>query len=176
MLYHRKNQSGANTQDTSIFYFAGRPLATYEKFSSGTNRLLYLTTDHLGTPALATGSTGSLIWRGGFEPFGADYAAAQDFGVFLRFPGQWSDNLWSGLASKHGELYYNVNRWYDTVTGRYTAVDPLPVWGLVLAYDYARQRPTAGARGGSWPWKLIVTGGQFPGSDPAFKGFEQDLG
>lgn len=141
MLYHRKNQSAGTTQDTSVLYFAGRPLALYEKYSSGTNRLVYLTTDHLGTPALATGSTGSLIWRGGFEPFGADYSAAQDFGVFLRFPGQWSDNLWSGLASKHGELYYNVNRWYDTVTGRYTAPDPLGLADGINSYLYSKNRP-----------------------------------
>ena len=49
--------------------------------------------------------------------------------VFLRFPGQWGDEVWetSGLG---GQGYYNVFRWYEVGTGRYLRPDPL---GLTLA-------------------------------------------
>ena len=89
------------TTDSFILYFAGRPIALLDRLtavdpdsgSTASRRLLYLTTDHLGTPDLATDESGSTVWSGGFEPFGVDYAGAQDNGVFLRFPGQWEDSL-----------------------------------------------------------------------------------
>jgi RHS repeat-associated protein len=123
LLYQRTHRSrtapAVIPSRAHVFYFASRPLATLD---NGT--LTYLTTDHLGTPALATNSAGTTVWQGGFEPFGADWNGAQEAGVFLRFPGQWEDRTW-----EHGELasglYYNVNRWYEPGTGRYTRPDPL---------------------------------------------------
>src|SRR5690606_17136847 len=61
--------------------------------------LLWLTTDHLGTPILATNDAGAVRWSGGFEPFGADHQEGTFFsasiaGVFLRLPGQWEDPVW----------------------------------------------------------------------------------
>ncbi|MGH3804978.1 MAG: hypothetical protein ACRDTD_33500, partial [Pseudonocardiaceae bacterium] len=55
------------TETDTIFYFAGRPVATL-RLAPGSSTLTYLTTDHLGTPILATADTGALIWQGGFEP------------------------------------------------------------------------------------------------------------
>ncbi|MGB6641606.1 MAG: hypothetical protein WBG67_12575, partial [Thermoanaerobaculia bacterium] len=115
-----------------VLYFAGRPVGTYDKVEetalggevSETTNLTFLTTDHLGTPVLTTKAGGNSAWGGGFEPFGTDYSGAQQAGVFLRFPGQWENEVWEG-ASDGDSLYYNVHRWYEFGTGRYTRADPL---------------------------------------------------
>jgi RHS repeat-associated protein len=69
----------------------------------------------------------------GFEPFGRDWqeGTSQDAsakGILLRLPGQWDDPLWDS-ATLGENLYYNLHRWYETQSGRYTSVDP-----LVMAY------------------------------------------
>ena len=124
-----------------------RPVALLEReaFSptdSGT--LTYLTTDHLGTPVLATDDAGLEVWSGGFEPFGQDYAGAEAAGIFLRFPGQWNSDTWQQTRPEGG-IYYNVHRWYGPGTGRYGRSDPL---GLVRSrrdlFGYASAAPTTG--------------------------------
>ncbi|HYH45336.1 MAG TPA: RHS repeat-associated core domain-containing protein, partial [Thermoanaerobaculia bacterium] len=94
-------------------------------FLSATFRLglTFVSTDHLGTPNLAAVVTGRKTWEGGFEPFGADWNGAQAKGVFLRFPGQWVDGGWENAGVASG-LAYNVFRWYEAGTGRYTSPDP----------------------------------------------------
>ena len=84
------------------------------RIDGGTSTWTYLTTEHLGTPVLATNSGGGLIWGGGFEPFGADYqagtpASAQEHGIFLRLPGQWDNDTWQDTALG-ASVYYNVYR------------------------------------------------------------------
>ena len=118
--------------DNYVFYFAGRPVAILRNQtvtgvsggSSDTSGLLYLTTDHLGTPVLATDAGGTAVWTGGFEPFGEDFAGAADAGVFLRFPGQWADAAWTGSLAG-GEIYYNAHRWYEPGLGAYLRPDPI---------------------------------------------------
>ena len=116
------------TRNHHVLYFAGRPLATFEQ-DVATNTWTYLSTDHLGTPVLATTDTGAEAWSGGFEPFGEDWRAgtatgASESGIFLRFPGQWHDPLW-GDAGLGAEVYYNVHRWYEWQVGRYSRLDPI---------------------------------------------------
>jgi len=122
------------------FPFAGRPLAQLE-ISGGAETWKLLTTDHLGTPILATDAAGGPLWQGGFEPFGADYSGAAAAGVFLRFPGQWEDDIW-GDASLGVGVYYNVFRWYQPEPGRYSRVDPAGLAGGVNLYLYAFSAPT----------------------------------
>jgi RHS repeat-associated protein len=134
------------SETTQLFYFAGRPVA---QLTTGPE-LLYITTDHLGTPALVTDPAGAAIWAGGLEPFGSIWTAGTDrpdlepasgggssvrslFApavqrlsaekVFLRYPGQWSNDAFR-VGAAQGEVYYNVNRWYAPVTGRYERPDP----------------------------------------------------
>ena len=128
-----------------VFYLAGRPAAQLE-IDGMTSTWTYLTTDHLGTPVLATDSLGGLVWRGGFEPFGADYqagtpAGSQEHGIFLRLPGQWDDDTWR-TASLGAEVYYNVWRWHEYGTGRYTRPDPVGLRGGVNLFAYTSGRPT----------------------------------
>ena len=73
----------------------------------------------------------------------------QENGIFLRFPGQWFDDTWADAALE-AELVYNVHRWYELGTGRYSSVDPvylerLPATAGVTPhpYDYADANPVA---------------------------------
>ena len=124
-----------------VFYLAGAPIAQLEILSGGAESWKFLTTDHLGTPIFVSDINGVEIWMGGFEPFGSDYSGAQAAGVFLRLPGQWDDNAWQG-ATEGVELYYNLHRWYEYGTGRYTRVDPAGVVFDPNVYPYASSRPT----------------------------------
>ncbi|HEV8578164.1 MAG TPA: RHS repeat-associated core domain-containing protein, partial [Thermoanaerobaculia bacterium] len=123
-----------------VFYFAERPVAQLD-LTGTTESWKLLATDHLGTPIAATSTAGSLLWQGGFEPFGSDWSNATGAGVFLRLPGQWREGVWE--SSSGVGLYYNLHRWYEVGTGRYTGPDPLtfpsPESG---AYFYSRQSPT----------------------------------
>jgi RHS repeat-associated protein len=116
--------TGTTSKDTKVFYFAGRPVGLLE-IAPGPAVLSYLSVDHLGTPILETTSGGASLWGGGFEPFGKDWNGAQAAGEFLRFPGQWDDAAWEGGVGSG--LYYNVNRWYESLTGNYSRPDPLRV-------------------------------------------------
>ncbi len=153
---------GSATSDAYVLYFAGRPVGVLDNETvtplggtpTSTSTLTYLTTDHLGTPVLATDDSGTTTWAGGFEPFGDDWQAetgtgASDAGVFLRFPGQWDDPAWGGAgtagtsASDPG-FYYNVHRWYEPGTGRYARVDPLgktSIDGTRHLFAYSESRP-----------------------------------
>jgi len=114
---------------TTFFHFAGRPIAQAVRVDAGTTTVRFLATDHLGTPLLALNTDGTTYWFGGFEPFGRDYqqGTANDaltLGLPLRLPGQWDHTIWED-ATLGANLYYNVHRWNETGTGRYTQVDPL---------------------------------------------------
>ena len=152
-----------SNETTQLFYFAGRPVA---QLTSGPE-LLYLTTDHLGTPVLATDTSGVSIWAGGVEPFGRTWTAGPDnpdpelaagksgpigqtetsaLGtlasekVFLRYPGQWVSDAFRVTGGQE-EIYYNVNRWIETNSGRFTTPDPLGRQGDSQAYAYSRLNP-----------------------------------
>jgi YD repeat-containing protein len=112
----RQDDTASGVEEVSIFYFAGRPVATLTESSPGgtpTAEWIYLHTDHLGTPLLATDASGALIWKGPFTPFGEDPlgthpSGASGSGVFLRLPGQWVDETWQP-ATEGADLYYNVH-------------------------------------------------------------------
>lgn len=133
----------------SLFYFGDRPVAQLEQISGGSTTWTYLSADHLGAPLLATDSSGSEVWQGPFEPFGRDSLAgtaggALENGIFLRLVGQWEDETWIG-PSLGAAVFYNVHRWYETGTGRYTRADPLglenPAGIEVHPYLYVGESP-----------------------------------
>jgi len=130
--------AGTTTKDTKVLYFAGRPVGLLE-MTTAPATLSYLNVDHLGTPILETGSAGASVWSGGFEAFGKDWTGAQTAGEFLRFAGQWDDAAWEGGMGSG--LYYNVNRWYDSGSGRYTRVDPIAAAMTLGLYIYTNARP-----------------------------------
>jgi RHS repeat-associated protein len=147
-----------------VLYFAGRPIGIWKKVGTGTATLTRIVTDHLGTPAASILEAGTAVdWYGGFAPFGEDWQAGtgQDSlakGIFLRMPGQWKDPLWSD-ATYPMELFYNVHRWYESGTGRYTRPDPLGRRGDLHPYAYVRSNPLTG----KVPFGLFRIKGPAPG-------------
>jgi RHS repeat-associated protein len=143
----RKASPTSPDEWVSFFYFGGRPVAQLTQVSGGSD-WAFLTTDHLGTPGLATDLAGDEVWQGPFEPFGRDpfrgsASGALDNGVFLRFPGQWEDDSWLDAASG-ADLFYNVHRWYMTGTGSYATPDPWGIdrpEGIAHLYRYADNNP-----------------------------------
>jgi YD repeat-containing protein len=128
---------GAGLADRYVFYFGSQPVASME-LVGGSATFQYLSVDHLGTPILATESSGGSVWMGGFEPFGLDWRAgtpggAQENSVFLRLPGQWFDETWLD-SSSGATVYYNLYRWLETGTGRYTRPDPVNLGMLASAW------------------------------------------
>ncbi|REK06915.1 MAG: RHS repeat protein [Acidobacteria bacterium] len=149
----RRDSAAGDIEDVSYLYFAGRPVAQYSEVAGGSSEWTYLTTDHLGTPLLATTESGVERWSGPLEPFGADALrdgpeGALESGLRLRLPGQWEDEVWQS-ATLGADVYYNVHRWYEMGTGRYGRVDPLLAENVrfqepgstVAAYGYASQIP-----------------------------------
>lgn len=128
-----------------LFHFAGRPVAQLSTDAAATETWLYLTTDHLGTPLVATDAAGAEVWAGPFEPFGRDRWAGTNLGaseedVFLRFPGQWDDEVWLE-AMRGADAYYNLHRWYQPAMGRYTRPDPLGLEAGLNLYVYVEGNP-----------------------------------
>ncbi|MGB6363233.1 MAG: RHS repeat-associated core domain-containing protein [Thermoanaerobaculia bacterium] len=141
----RQESPSAPEQALHLFYFAGRPVAQLGLEDGGNPTWTFLTTDHLGTPLLATDATGAEIWSGPFEPFGEDPlkgtpdgALAND--VLLRFPGQWEDPIWQE-ATEGVPLYYNLHRWLEYGTGRYSRTDPVDLISESNQYRYAASNP-----------------------------------
>jgi len=83
--------------------------------------LIWLHTNHLGAPELATDSKGQAIWRATYAPFGEARLMVSprqpDFSLNLRLPGQYHDT--------ETGLHYNRQRYYDPERGQYLTPDPL---------------------------------------------------
>ncbi|WP_143327014.1 RHS repeat domain-containing protein [Vandammella animalimorsus] len=85
--------------------------------TSSQTRYHYITTDHLGTPILATDKSGNKIWRGYSQAFGhTGLEADNSTQINLRFPGQYWD--------KETGLHQNFFRDYSPLRGRYVPVRP----------------------------------------------------
>ena len=87
--------------------------------------------DHLGTPQKIIEANGGVVWSGEYDAFGNVQINVENIVNNLRFPGQYFD-------AETG-LYYNWNRYYDPIVGRYLRVDPIGD-GLNL-YDYVLNKP-----------------------------------
>jgi len=72
--------------------------------------------DHLGTPNKIVDTSGRVVWSGTYDAFGNIQISAAEVENNLRFSGQYYD-------AETG-LYYNWNRYYDPVVGRYLRTDP----------------------------------------------------
>jgi RHS repeat-associated protein len=108
--------------------------------ASAAARFVYLHTDHLNTPRLATDDTQTVLWSWEGEAFGATTPNEDPDGdhlrliLALRFPGQYADT--------ESGLYYNWNRYYDPGTGRYVTSDPIGIFGGLNTYVYVGSNAT----------------------------------
>ncbi len=125
-------------------YLDDQPIAqvqtNYNAQGQAENRqLLYLHTDHLNTPRMATDAVQKIIWRWDSDAFG-QVAPNEDpdndkvrVVVNLRFPGQ--------IKGIEAPYYYNYYRDYDPDTGRYLESDPIGLEGGLNTYAYVQNNP-----------------------------------
>jgi RHS repeat-associated protein len=87
-----------------------------------TNTISYVHADGLGTPRAISDAVGNTIWQWAYQsnPFGEQQPTGS-YVYNLRFPGQYSDSE-TGIT-------YNVNRDYESATGRYLQPDLLGLFG-----------------------------------------------
>ncbi|MHB8717207.1 MAG: RHS repeat-associated core domain-containing protein, partial [Sulfuricaulis sp.] len=117
------------TNTTSYVYLNGAPLARIDNNS----QIYYYHDDHLGSAQAMTNSTGALVWKASYEPFGNATVTTQTITNNLRLPGQYFD-------AETG-LYYNNARYYDPKVGRYITSDPIGLDGGINVYAYAGENP-----------------------------------
>jgi len=100
--------------------------------------VMYLGTDNLLTPRVATNETGDVAWRWDSNAFGQGKTNKdpdmddKNRNVRLRFPGQF--RVETGL-------FYNYFRYYDPTTGRYITSDPIGLDGGLNPYLYVEANP-----------------------------------
>ena len=99
---------------------------------SGPTAAVYLHTDHLGTPRVATATAGSVVWRWDGTAFGGGTPTGSAV-VNLRFPGQYFDQE-TGFSQ-------NWHRSYDASSGRYLESDPAGYGGGLNTYAYVNANP-----------------------------------
>lgn len=114
-------------------------------------KTFFVHSDHLGTPRALSGSTGTVVWRADYEPFGhatVDPASAVEFN--LRLPGHYFD-------AETG-LHYGYYRDCDPTTGRYLQSDPIGIAGGLNTYLYANANPISVMDPyGLWTWSDAVS-------------------
>ncbi|MDR7343348.1 RHS repeat-associated protein [Pantoea alhagi] len=128
-----EESSGAPGRKTQYVYSEGtwEPLARVDSSAAGSEVYWYQTALN-GLPERMTDSQGDTVWQGTFSTWGetqreqshAPLAVAQN----LRFQGQYLD--------RETGLHYNLFRYYDPATGRYTQPDPIGLAGGLNTYAY----------------------------------------
>ena len=121
----------------------------------------YIYADHINTPRVITRATDNqAVWRWDMtDPFGIlppnenPANLATSFTYNPRFPGQ--------LYDRETNLYYNVNRYYDPMAGRYITSDPIGLAGGINTYAYVRGNPIGYTDpSGLQIWLGIIEGGE----------------
>lgn len=123
--------NSAGTDDFRHYVYAnGFPVAIVSRKSGGTNTIYYLLTDHQGSIAAITDSTGAVVVGESFAAYGA-----------RRNPSSWSGApsstdlttiagitrhgyTFQGALGQQTGLIYMVGRVQDAITGRFLSADP----------------------------------------------------
>ena len=89
--------------------------------------------DHLGTPAVITGASGTVVNTYDAEPFGQRWKSTTSTPTTtLAQPGQIVDAA---------DRYYNMYRDYDPTLGRYLEADPIGLGGGENVFAYSHNTP-----------------------------------
>jgi RHS repeat-associated protein len=162
---HLIGEYNGSTPVEETVWLGDMPVAIQEP--SGT---YYVHADYRNVPRQIDNAKKQVVWAWDPYVFG-DTSPDQNppgtpFSKFvynLRFPGQYYD-------SETG-FFYNMNRYFDPATGRYTSVDPLGLLAGVNPYIYVLNNPLSYIDPfGLDPWTLITSPFRRDGGIP-----EQDL-
>ncbi|WP_082936827.1 RHS repeat-associated core domain-containing protein [Pseudomonas citronellolis] len=133
------DRNGQPRREQYYLWLDRLPLATLstaydDQGHPGNPRVLYLHSDHLDTPRLASDDDQRLAWQWQSDAFGNGQPSSPDNTVVnLRFPGQYYD--------AESGLHYNYFRDYDPQTGRYVESDPIGLEGGLNTYGYVDANP-----------------------------------
>ncbi|MBI5409202.1 MAG: VCBS repeat-containing protein [Nitrospirae bacterium] len=108
-------------------------------FSRTPLSIQYFHPDHLGSSSLVTDSSGAVVERSEFYPYGRPrYEEHNNFDSAYKFTGKELD--------KESGLMYFEARYYDAVVGRFVSVDPMEdkdneIPGKLNPFSYAQNNP-----------------------------------
>jgi len=85
--------------------------------SARAETVTYFATDHLGSPVAAIDSSGSVIWRESYSPYGEKLEGPSGADNDTGYTGHQFDAA--------TDLTYMQARYYDSVVGRFISVDPV---------------------------------------------------
>ena len=104
------------------YIFRGdQPLGEVD-FTTPTPTTYHLTLDHLGTPRLKTSTTGAVVQKWKYFPFGEEAIPATQSGTALRFTGHERDRF--NLGGAADDVDYMHARSHSPVTARFMSADP----------------------------------------------------
>ena len=124
---------GGSNRDT--IWLGDMPVATVDTTGS-TSVVNFVIGDGLGTPRAMVNGVGTTIWSWAYvgNPFGEQQpTSTTGYVLNLRYPGQYYD--------AESGTNYNLNRTYESATGRYLQSDPLGLNGGISTYAYAGGNP-----------------------------------
>ncbi|GLQ96839.1 type IV secretion protein Rhs [Dyella mobilis] len=123
---------GATNRD--YLWMDGIPVANIDT-ANGSSTITYVTADQLGTPRAIADASGNTVWQLPYQgnPWAEQQPTSNGYTYNLRFPGQYFDSE-TGLS-------YNVNRDYDSSTGRYIESDPTGLVGGINSYAAVSSSP-----------------------------------
>jgi len=126
--------AGASAYIEETFYLGDMPVVLRNPAGR-----YYIHADYRNVPRLIDDANRVAVWTwdglgyGPRAPNGAPNGQTTTFVYNLRFPGQYYD--------AESGLYYNLNRYYDPMLGRYITSDPIGLGGGINTYAYVDGNP-----------------------------------
>lgn len=120
-----------NSDGSAVEYLNGAGVDDKLRQSTSATGSLYFQTDHLGSTTALTDSSGNVVERNGYTPFGQTSGSSM---TRYGFTGRERDNL-TGLTNFRA-------RWYDAEQGRFISEDPIGFDGGMNFYSYVGNSPT----------------------------------
>ncbi|WP_329915448.1 RHS repeat-associated core domain-containing protein [Stenotrophomonas sepilia] len=138
------NYSATGQVQQQAIWLDNYPVALINVPATGVPELTYVQPDHLGTPRVVIDPVRDVAiweWSNKSEVFGNQIPSADPdgdgvaFELALRFPGQQATDV-SGL-------FYNYQREYEPMVGRYSQSDPIGLVGGISTYSYVSGNPAS---------------------------------
>jgi RHS repeat-associated protein len=147
----RRVKKATSNGEITVFVYdvAGKTIAEYSN-QVEYNGTQYLTTDTLGSTRVVTDKDGDLKSRHDYVPFGEELPGDMGGRTVARgYTGESVRRMFTGYErDEESGLDYAESRYYSSIAGRYTSIDPLPIQQRPLldpqnlnSYTYVTNNP-----------------------------------